>query len=146
VQTRWLCGKEDPVAAIRIMKEKVGFVGLTEQFDKSFVMFRAWLGNDKLQNGYLRKNTGKIKITWPILEDPELRAWVEEANTADIEVYRYATETFFPAQVKAYGPGLEQDVEDLRLRNATFSEFSEPIWGVFKRNCIYKPLRHLRFV
>jgi hypothetical protein len=146
VQTRWLCGKEDPVAAIRIMKEKVGFVGLTEQFDKSFVMFRAWLGNDKLQNGYLRKNTGKIKLTWPILEDPELRAWVEEANTADIEVYRYATETFFPAQVKAYGPGLEQDVEDLRLRNATFSEFSEPIWGVFKRNCIYKPLRHLRFV
>ncbi|MBC2713709.1 MAG: sulfotransferase family 2 domain-containing protein [Desulfobacteraceae bacterium] len=146
VQTRWLCGSEDPGEAIRIMEEKVGFVGLTEQFDESLVLFSAWLGNDRLQDRYLRKNTGRGKITWPILEDPDLRARVEEANTADIEVYRYATEVIFPTQAEAYGPGLERDVEAMRRRNADFIESREPVWGQTKRNCIYKPLLHLRMI
>jgi hypothetical protein len=124
----------------------VGFVGLTEQFDKSLVMFSAWLGSDKLQDSYLRKNTGKGKIDWPILDDPDLRAQVVEANTADIEIYRHATEVLFPAQAEAYGPDLEQDMEDLRRRNADFTESREPIWGKIKRNCVYKPLLHLRLI
>lgn len=146
VQTRWLCGSENPGEAIRIMEKKVGFVGLTEQFDESLVMFSTWLDNDRLQDSYLRKNTGSGKIAWPILEDPDLRARVEEANTADIEVYRYATKIIFPGQAKAYGPGLEQDVEALRRRNANFTESREPVWGEIKRNCIYKPLLHLRLL
>jgi len=146
VQTRWLCGYEDAVSAISIIDQKLGFVGLTERFDESMVMFRAWLGSADLKVGYITTNVGKEKPSWPILEDPELAEVVREANQADLELYRHAAEHTFAKQVKNYGAGLEADVLRLREKCQHVTEQKEPVWAKLKRNYVYKPLIHLRVV
>jgi hypothetical protein len=146
VQTRWLCGSEDAASAISIMDQKLGFVGLTERFDETMVMFHAWLGSADLKVGYKTINVGKAKPSWPILEDPELAEVVREANQADFELHRHAAEHTFAKQVNNYGAGLEADVVRLRENCQHVTKQKEPVWGRLKRNCVYKPLIHLRVV
>jgi hypothetical protein len=117
-------------------------VGITETYDESLVMFKQWLGHDRLRIEYVKRNLGPIQSDLPIESDARLQQELAQANAADEVVYRYATEVIYPHQQKAYGPGLADDVAAFRLRNHDAEEEAEPIWGRMKRNLIYKPLLH----
>ena len=143
VQTRWLCGGEDPVAAIQALDRNIGFVGLTETYDESLVMFKKWLGRDGLRSEYVKRNLGPVQSDLTIETDARLQEELARANAADEVVYRYATEVVYPRLQAAYGPGLADDVAAFRQRNRDTKEEAEPIWSRMKRNLIYKPLLHL---
>ena len=143
VQTRWLCGSDDPAAAITMLDQTIGFVGLTEAYDESLVLFRRWLQHDGLRIEYVQRNTRPAQSDLPIETDPTLLDECTKANEADIEVYRYARETVYPRQKEAYGPGLAGDVAAFQQRNRDAKGELEPTWGRVKRNFIYKPLLHL---
>ena len=143
VQTRWLCGSEDPLAAIHALDRNIGFMGLTETYDESLVLFKKWLGHDGLRIEYVKRNLGPVQSDLPIESDARLQEELVQANVADEVVYRYATEVVYPRLKAAYGPGLADDVAAFRQRNRDTKEEAEPIWGRMKRNLIYKPLLHL---
>lgn len=143
VQTRWLGGSDNPRDAIRALDERIGFTGLTESFDESFVLFRRWLADERLQDAYGSRNVAGRPPALPIFEDPELGALVRAANTADEEVYRHAVDVIYPRQRAAYGPALGDDVAALRQRNDGFVDPPEPLWGKLKRDLVYKTLLYL---
>ena len=146
VQTRWLCGTEDAQQAIESLDRHVGFVGLTERFDESMVLFHDWLNDERLQPGYVTTNRGQGKPAWAIADDPTLRAVVAEANGADTQLYRHVVEHRFPQQVAAFGEGLDDAVVRLQQCCVTFTPPRESTWASLKRNYMYKLLLHLRVV
>jgi hypothetical protein len=146
VQTRWLCGAEDSDLAIQFLDQRIGFVGITEAFDESMVIFRRWLGHEDLELEYVARNVGPQRLALPIFEDPELFGAMEEAVRADMDVYRHAMETIMPRQKAGYGPMLSADISELQRRNKVVLEQAEPTWGRFKRNLVYKPLLHVNLV
>lgn len=127
VQTRWLCGKPDGEAAIRILEEKIGFVGLTEEFEKTMVMFRAWLGEDGLLAGYKTTNRCKAKPDWSVWDDPALVDLVRQANAEDMKLYQHVVDHTFPKQVDDYGEGLDKDVAELKKQSEQVTAVSEPV-------------------
>ncbi len=141
-QVRMLCGREDLDAAIAALEGKLEFVGLTEQFDESFVMFSRWLGADELQRGYLARRVSRDRTPLPVSQE-ELEELVDEANRLDRELYRYVVDTVMPRQREAYGEELETDVERLRRFNETFRDPGEPLSGRLVRGVLYKLLLHL---
>ena len=143
MQTRWLGGTVRAEAAMEMLEKRIGFVGMTEAFDESLVMFRRWLGRPALDIAYARKNPCRGEVDWPILSDPELRACIENANREDVALYRHISERVFPRQKAAFGPALETEVAEFRRRNKSFREPPDPVWARIKRDFLYKPLLHL---
>ena len=143
VQTRWIGGSEDADAAIDALDRSRVFVGLTEDFDTSLVLFRAWLGHPRLNIHYAPRNRAPNPATLDVRADPELVAAMEEANRADLQLYRHAVDTVFPRQKAAYPGDLERDLAKFRELNRGYVDRREPTWARFKRNYFYKPLLHL---
>ena len=141
-QVRMLCGREDLDAAIATLEDRLGFVGLTEEFDESFVMFRRWLGADELQRGYVARRVSRDRTPLPI-ETEELEKLVDEANPLDRQLYRYAVDVLMPRQRAAYGEKLAADVESLRRINETFRDPGEPLSARLVRGVLYKLLLHI---
>lgn len=141
-QVRMLCGREDLDAAIDALEHRLGFVGLTEAFDESFVLFRRWLGSDRLQPGYVAQRVSRHRTPLP-LDDAELDALVGEANRLDTELYRHAVERVMARQRADYGAGLDDDVARLRELNAAYHDPGEPLSGRLVRGILYKLLLHL---
>ncbi len=143
VQTRWIGGSEDASAAIDALDRSRVFVGLTEDFDTSLVLFRAWLGHPRLNIHYAPRNRAPNPAPLDVLADPELAAAMEEANRADLQLYRHAVEIVFPRQKAAYPGDLARDLAKFRELNRGYVDHREPTWARFKRNYFYKPLLHL---
>lgn len=134
-QTRHLAGPGATAAdAIRIVEDRVDFVGLTEQFDASLVMMAAFFGLPWI--GYVRKWSAPTDdIKRRLLEDPRTREMLEDANREDLALYRHVAEEVFPRQEAAYGPTLAADT----------GRFSEGIRGLTLRRMTLRP-RYLRYV
>lgn len=97
-QIRQITGGEDIDAAIRILNEKFMFVGITEQYEQSlqtFARLSPWPVTTRVE----RKNTAPdTTVKKQLLEDADLRGAIEEATQADMALYKYVCEEFFPAQ------------------------------------------------
>ncbi len=143
VQTRWIGGSEDPATALAAIDRNRVFVGLTEDFDTSLVLFRAWLGHPRLNIHYAPRNRAPNPATLDARADPELAAALEEANRSDVLLYRHAVDKVFPRQVAAYRGDLARDVARFRELNRGHVDRREPAWARLKRNYFYKPLLHL---
>ena len=140
-QVRMLCGREDLDAAIQALEQRLGFVGLTESFDESFVLFRRWLGSDRLQPGYVARRVSRDRTPLAI-DDAELDELVGEANRLDVKLYRHVVERVMPRQRADYGEGLAAEVERQRQANEAFHDTGEPLSGRLVRGVFYKLLLH----
>jgi hypothetical protein len=142
-QTKMLAGSTNVNEAIRIIKEKNIFVGLTECFDESLVMLKALLAND-LNISYKRVNVApKNTIKERILSDKSTRQMLIEAQQADLELYNYVKQELYPSFKREYGPTLEADVEEYRrTRSSNFNYWNLTMCRL-KHYSFYKPLLYL---
>jgi hypothetical protein len=143
VQSRWIGGDGSADAALAQLSGPVGFVGLTEDFETSVLLFERWLNRPELSTPYESRNVHKTPKAFDLTQDEELAAAARDANHADLVVYEEIINNIYPAQIAAYGPTLETDRENLRRANETFVDPGEPTWAKLKRNWLYKPLLHL---
>ena len=118
-QVRHLAGAHATGAdAVRLLEERVDFVGVTEHFDASLVMMAAFYGFSRL--AYVRKwSAPNDDIKRRLLDDPKTRALLEEANREDMVLYRHVLDEVLPRQEAAYGPALEADVAAFREANGS---------------------------
>lgn len=143
VMTRWLAGRDDPDEAIRVLQRDLGFVGLTESFAESMVLFARWWGDPGFSPAYKIVNRRPGPEPLPIRDCPERLALVEEANRADQKVYAYVVDDWFPRCRAAYDGDLEEDVKQLHHACLALPPYRESLWPKVKRNGLYKPLLHV---
>lgn len=143
VQCRWLGGEPDADPALDHLTRHISFVGLTERFDLSVILFRDWLGRDDFEAVYQPRNRRPNRLPFDPLADPTLRAAAEDANAADLVLYDRVSNDLFPAQVRACGRDPEPEVQAMQERNRALTSWREPLAGRLKRNWVYKPLLHL---
>ncbi len=144
VLCRWIGGRESSQTAIELLDSRVGFVGQTEDFEVSVLLFQRWLNLPALQIPHAPRNVRPNKLSFDLLEDEELAAAARDANAEDLILHQEITERIYPAQIEAYGPGLEDDLRQLQLDNQAYRDPGEPVMARLKRNWLYKPLLHLR--
>jgi hypothetical protein len=149
-QTRMLAGEQNAEKAIALINERVGFVGLTEQFDESVVMLGDWLGEpsfrgeyrpaNQLSKKHRAKELAERKEHARYLDTPSVRARIAEANAEDQKVYDFVRSTVFPRQVAAHRGDLPSNVRWLQQRNREVGLLMESLWAGFLRNFVYEPL------
>lgn len=142
VQTRMLCGTGDAGAALRMLRERVGFVGLTEDFDVSLMMFTRWLDRPAFQPFFHTRNRALFPPPWSLDDHPGLRPLVQEANAEDAVLYRTVVEVLYPAQIRRYAGDIEADIAQVLEYCRFHREHGEALWAIAKRNLFYKPLLH----
>ncbi|MEQ8767263.1 MAG: sulfotransferase family 2 domain-containing protein [Planctomycetota bacterium] len=99
--------------AMSNLEEHFVFLGLTEEFDKSILIFQDRLGWKTPYYEVKNVNTSRPRRD-PVPES--VRSLIAEANAIDIELYRWAKQQFDIA-VSEGGPGFQQRVEDFQETN-----------------------------
>ncbi len=139
-QCRKLCGSENADAAIEVLRKRIFFVGLLENFDESLVMLRHFADDVRLDIRYRRENKSrKPSLNKQLLADPANRQLLTESNAEDLKLYRHVVDELYPRQTAEYGPHLTQHVADLRDANRTFRPRPH-LLGTAVRLFLYKPL------
>ncbi|HPF69109.1 MAG TPA: hypothetical protein PLQ13_00445 [Candidatus Krumholzibacteria bacterium] len=106
----------DAQDAIRRIEAQDVFVGLTERFDESLLVFQRLLRPD-LDIAYLRTNTAGARDTARgLLADPASRADLERMYGDERPLYEWVANELYPRYVRAYGPTLAADLEAFRAR------------------------------
>jgi hypothetical protein len=151
-QTKMIAGEANARKAIDLLGARFGFVGLTERFDESLILFGGWLGERAFCAEYRRVNRlsdkrrprdvarEQMDMSW--LESDDVRERIRAANAEDYKVYEFVTSQVYPRQIAQYGGNLAAEIEALRRRNEATKQLAEPFWGRFMRNYVYKPLLH----
>lgn len=142
-QTKWIAGVADVDEAIRIIRDKNIFVGLTERFDESMVLLKALMAGD-LNISYKPVNVARNNtLAKSLLEAESTRQMLIEAQRADLELYNFIKQELYPTYQKAYGPSLEADVA--RYRQTRSNNFN--YWNLtlcrLKHYMLYYPLLYL---
>ena len=135
-----IAGEADVDEAIRILERKRVFVGMTERFDESMVLLKTLLAPD-LNIAYRRVNVARDNaLAESLLSNERTRQMLVEANQADLALYGYVKEEYYPTFQRNYGPALEADVA--RYQQAQNADFD--LWNLtlsrLKQYLIYKPL------
>jgi hypothetical protein len=152
-QTKVIAGVPDADKAIEMIRQRIGFVGLTERFDESLVLLGQWLAEPSFCGEYRRVNQlsekrrprdiERERTDTSYLKTEYARRRIAEANAEDQKVYDFVTTNVYPRQVAAFQGDLDEEVRNLQERIRTADRLHEPLWPAFYRNCLYKPL--LRF-
>ena len=131
-QTKILSQTTDPAAAIRVLQERIGFVGLVEAFQQSLQMLGTWSGHALVMD-YKSRNIARSRaVKNEIRSDSRLMRVLRQSTEADQAVYDFAVNTLFPQQVATFGAATTPSTCP-RLR---------PLhrwWSTAKRNLLYKP-------
>jgi hypothetical protein len=141
MQTRMLCGQEDACQALAMLQDRVSFVGLTEAFEISLLLFTQWLNDPAFHPCSGVRNRAPLVPSWTLDDQPALKAMVDEANAEDLTLHRAVMETIFPAQIARYAGCVEEDLA--RLHATAHHGRPETSWSAIKRNLFYKPFLHL---
>lgn len=142
-QTKWIAGVDDVAEAIRIIREKNIFVGLTERFDESMVLLKALVADD-LNISYKRVNVARTNtIKEQLLETDSTREMLIDALGADLELYNYVKQELYPTYQQEYGPSLAADVARYKqTQNKNFNYWNLTICRL-KHYMFYKPVLNL---
>ncbi len=153
-QTKMIAGEPNAEKAIELIATRFGFVGLTERFDESLLMFAQWLEEPGFQTAYRAANrTGDKRRPRDVsrqhsdmsyLDSAEVRAQIREANVEDQKVYDFVVAKIYPRQLANYRGKLAADLRAFQQRNDDPGSLREPLWGRVMRNYVYKPLLHCR--
>mgnify|MGYP001496175526 CR=1 FL=1 len=142
-QTKWIAGVADVDKAIRILHEKNIFVGLTERFDESMVLLKGLLADD-LDISYRRVNVARDKtLAQSLLANERTREMLIESQKADMELYQYVRDEYYPALRREYGPSLEADVTHYQHTRRNTFNYTNLTLCRLKHYMLYKPLLYL---
>jgi hypothetical protein len=142
-QTKLIAGVADVEEAIRVIRAKNIFIGLTERFDESMVLLKALKAN-QLNISYARVNAARDNsLAKGLLENENTRQMLIEANQADLGLYHYVKEELYPTFQRAYGPRLEADVVSYQQTQSNdFNRWNLTLSRV-KQYLLYKPFLKL---
>jgi hypothetical protein len=155
-QTRRIAGTASVDDAIRVIKSKEMFVGLTERFDESIVLLKGMRAPD-LDISYVPVNVAtRNTLADELLSRQVTREAIADANRVDLELYAYVTEELVPEQRREYGPGLDEAVAaHLRVsrrnwnrRNVVASRMKQhglyrPLLKLYRRQLVGRPVRSI---
>lgn len=142
-QTKWIAGVEDANEAIRIIRDKNIFVGLTGRFDESLVMLKALMIND-LNISYKRVNVARNKtLATSLLTTESTRQMLIEAQKEDLKVYDFVTQELYPTYQREYGPTLEADVAHYQQSQSNNFNYWNLTLCRLKHYIFYNPLLYL---
>ena len=136
--------------AIKVLRERVGFVGLLQDFDLSLVMLRRWLNLPGFDIGYRSRNEARSnRMRLELKEDPANVELVRSLNAEDLLLYEHAAGVVFEEQKRGYGPQLVADLDAFRQRQARRRpSLPRPsrLWGFARRGLVWRPAwkKHLR--
>ncbi len=158
-QCNFLAGCADAEKAIEIVKRKLFFVAVTEQYPESMVMLRraikdphlclhyprymkpeskaARISNFVLADPYFR-SAPPTSLACEILSDSSRRRLFELTNAEDLKLHRYVMEKVWPAQLEEYSNGFEEEVAECRRTERSTLTFRWLLNRCY-RNLIYKP-------
>jgi hypothetical protein len=123
-QLRMFSRQGDVDDAIRRIEAGGVFVGLTERFDESLVIFQRLLRPD-LDIAYIRTNTSEgNEAAQRILADPQARGDLERMYAEEARLHEWVVHDLYPRFRQEYGPTLEADVEAFRLRRHRISRLN----------------------
>jgi hypothetical protein len=138
-----VAGAADADSAIRIIKDKNIFIGLTERFDESMLLLKGLRANN-LNISYRRVNVATDNtIAQKILSNESTRQMLIEANQVDQELYDFVTQELYPHYQREYGSSLEKDVAQYQqTRENNFNQWNLTMSRV-KQFMVYKPLLYI---
>lgn len=140
-QVRRLCGHEDAKTAIEMISGGLGFVGLTERFDESLVLFRRWANDERIDIRYSAKRIARdSRIKVQLLRNLETRKLLLDANREDLKLHEFVEQSLFPKQIDAYGSRFEMDVEAFAAFNVPPNVLPRQLPGMILRHWIHRPL------
>ena len=142
-QIKLIAGSADVDSAIRIIKEKNIFVGLTERFDESMLLLKGLRANN-LNISYRRVNVASDNsIAQSILSNEKTRQLLIEANRVDQELYDYVSQELYPMWQKEYGPSLKNDLATYQqVREHNFNQLNLTT-SRLKQFLLYRPLVYM---
>lgn len=142
-QIKLIAGSADIDSAIRIIREKNIFIGLTERFDESMVLLKGLRANN-LNISYQRVNVASDNsIAQKILSNESTRQMLIEANRVDQQLYDYVSQELYPLWQKDYGPSLASDLAKYQqVRDNTFNQWNLTT-SRLKQFLVYRPLIYL---
>lgn len=160
-QTWHLAGRDDADLAIQILDQRVGFVGLVSHFEESLQMLQAWMQDQRLdiryqslnvtaqRSGATRDQARRLQqlreFGQVAKQDPRFLDFVRAHNASDIELYRYAEQVSYPAEVKRLMPQINKEI---RLVGNSFFPMEAQLKllpSKLHRNLVLKPLRKWLF-
>jgi len=113
-QVKMFSSRVDPQEAISDIQKHNVFIGFTEKFDESLVIFRKLFQPD-LNISYTRTNTAKSNnVAKDVLADSRKVEDLKRMYDLEAPLFEWAWNEYYPRFVKEYGPTLEQDVEEFR--------------------------------
>jgi len=102
LMTKKIAGEDSVDKAIAIINERVGYVGIFEEYNLSMQMLDFYLPH-KLNMYAVRKNNPKDNAARKaIVENPEWMDLVIQSNINDRKLYDYAKDVVFPRQKEKY--------------------------------------------
>lgn len=139
-QTKMIAGKADVDEALRVIRARHIFVGLTEHFDESMVLLRGLVAS-RLNIAYKRVNVARNNtLAQELLANPRTRQMLIEANQVDLALYDVVRRELYPALQRAYGPTLPKDVAAFQAaRDAHFNSWNLTL-SRLKQYAVYRPL------
>lgn len=142
-QTKLIAGMADAASAIRIIKDRNIFIGLTERFDESMLLLKGLRANH-LNISYRRVNVASDNtIAQKILSNESTRQRLIEANREDQQVYDFVTQELYPRYQREYGPSFERDIVHYQqTRENSFNQWNLTM-SRLKQFMVYKPLLSL---
>ena len=109
--TRRYAGHASVERAKRALDEEFDFVGLTDRFDESVLLFRDALGEPQLSVLYERVNALPDAGVLQFEElSTEIQERIRDANALDLELYEYARDRVFPRFVERFDGDLAASV------------------------------------
>jgi len=125
--------------AIHNIIEKDIFIGLTERYDESLVIFKGLFAND-LNLAYKQVNVARDNvIAKEILGNKEKCDAIKEYSQEDLRLYDYVVNEHYPRFQKEYGPTLESDVMAFRKnKSAQMNKLNLLLFRLYNK-AVYKP-------
>jgi hypothetical protein len=142
-QTRLIAGAADFDKAIRIIREKNIFVGLTERFDESMLLLKE-LVEPRLNISYRPVNKASSNsIAQQLLANETTHKMLVEANQVDQQLYDYVRKEIYPLYQNEYGVGLDTDVEAFKKDRENDFNSTNLTLSRIKQYGVYKPLLYI---
>ena len=136
-----IAGEPDIEKAKHELSTRYMFVGLTERFAESMLVFQR-LCPYPLNLAYKRLHVAKDNTAkQEVLDNPDSRDLLEQGNRLDLQLYHYVRDELYPALREKTGL-TDRDVDETDFSSGTYPLRYKVTRGY--NNAVYKPLIRLR--
>ncbi len=139
----WIAGENNLEKAKEIIQTKIKFIGITEKFDESLILFKEKFNIRSIS--YVSKmKTRDLALKNQIISNiTRFQDQIMSNNDLDFELYQYALNKIFPRQIEDIGHDnflrlLEMKQNTLSNKDVNAEKLNKVKFRV-KRNLVYKP-------